>query len=94
MPDTLQFDPAFLDVVPEPIATVPLVNVYDIPSDGWRESRVDMTLEFFLDPTELHGLGSLVMDALLRLLDGAPLAIGAVIHAALISRRDGARLVA
>jgi hypothetical protein len=31
-----------------------------------------MTLQFFLDPAERHGLGSLVVDALLRLLDGAP----------------------
>jgi len=51
------------------------VNVYDILREGWRETRVDMTLQFFLDPQERHGLGSLVIDALLRLLDGAP-AIG------------------
>ncbi len=30
-----------------------------------------MTLQFFLDPNERHGLGSLVIDALLRVLDGA-----------------------
>lgn len=48
------------------------VNVYDILREGWRETRVDMTLQFFLDPTERHGLGPLVMDALLTLLDGAP----------------------
>lgn len=48
------------------------VNVYDILRDGWRESRVDMTLQFFLDPIERHGLGSLVIDALLKVLDGAP----------------------
>lgn len=46
--------------------------MYDILREGWRETRVDMTLQFFLDPTERHGLGSLVIDALLRLLDGAP----------------------
>lgn len=51
------------------------VNVYDILRDGWRESRVDMTLLFFLDPNERHGLGPLVMDGLLRVLDGSP-AIG------------------
>lgn len=39
---------------------------------GWRETRVDMTLQLFLDPTERHALGSLVMDALLRLLDRPP----------------------
>jgi hypothetical protein len=48
------------------------VNVYDILSDGWRELRVDMTLQFFLDPNERHGLGPLVIDALLTLLDGVP----------------------
>jgi len=48
------------------------VNVYDILRDGWRETRVDMTLQFFLDPTERHGLGPLVIDAMLRLVDGAP----------------------
>jgi hypothetical protein len=48
------------------------VNVYDILGEGWRETRVDMTLQFFLDPNERHGLGSLVIDALLKLLDGAP----------------------
>ncbi|WP_062518494.1 PD-(D/E)XK nuclease family protein [Demequina gelatinilytica] len=55
-------------------ATAPVrpVNVYDILRDGWRETRVDMTLLFFLDPTERHGLGSIVIDALLRALDGAP----------------------
>ena len=49
------------------------VNVYEILRKAWRETRVDMTLEFFLDPTERHGLGSLVIDALLATLDGAPL---------------------
>jgi PD-(D/E)XK nuclease superfamily len=49
------------------------VNVYDILGEAWRETRVDMTLQFFLDPNERHGLGTLVMDALLRLLDGAPM---------------------
>lgn len=47
------------------------VNVYDVLREGWRETRVDMTLQFFLDPNERHGLGSLVIDALLRTLDGA-----------------------
>lgn len=32
-----------------------------------------MTLAFFLDPNRPHGLGSLVIDALLETLDGAPL---------------------
>ncbi|WP_017792718.1 PD-(D/E)XK nuclease family protein [Leucobacter salsicius] len=32
-----------------------------------------MTLQFFLDPNERHGLGTLVIDALLRNLDEAPL---------------------
>lgn len=48
------------------------VNVYEILREGWRETRVDMTLQFFLDPKERHGLGSLVIDALLICLDGAP----------------------
>ena len=49
------------------------VNVYEILREGWRETRVDMTVLFFLDPNERHGLGSLVMDALLTLVDGAEL---------------------
>lgn len=53
-------------------APPPPVNVYDILGEGWRETRVDMTLQFLLDPNERHGLGSLVMDALLRVLDGSP----------------------
>lgn len=48
------------------------VNVYEILREGWRETRVDMTLQFFLDPSERHGLGTLVIDALLNCLDGAP----------------------
>ncbi len=48
------------------------VNVYDILRDAWRETRVDMTLRFFLDPNERHGLGPLVIDALLNLLDRSP----------------------
>lgn len=47
------------------------VNVYEILRDGYKESRVDLTLLYFLDPTERHGLGSVVIDALLQLLDGA-----------------------
>ena len=47
------------------------VNVYDILREGWRETRVDMTLQFFLDPNERHGLGPLVIDALLRSAAGA-----------------------
>ena len=66
-------DLSFLRVPP---ATTPAssrsVNVYDILREGWRETRVDMTLQFFLDPNERHGLGSLVIDALLQVLDGAP----------------------
>src|SRR5690554_3332121 len=69
----MTLDLSFLDVSLSPARSVSRpVNVYDILREGWRETRVDMTLQFFLDPTERHGLGSLVMDALLRLLDGAP----------------------
>lgn len=46
------------------------VNVYEILRDGHKESRVDLTLLYFLDPTERHGLGSVVIDALLQLLHG------------------------
>ena len=69
----MDLDLAFLDVAPRPVPvrTRP-VNVYEILREGWRETRVDMTLQFFLDPNERHGLGPLVIDALLRLLDGAP----------------------
>ena len=70
----MTLDLSFLSV---PLGSMPKpsrpVNVYDILGDGWRESRVDMTLQFFLDPNERHGLGSLVIDALLTVLDGAPL---------------------
>ncbi|WP_403025574.1 PD-(D/E)XK nuclease family protein [Salinibacterium sp. GXW1014] len=69
----MTLDLSFLEVSLSPARSVQRpVNVYDILREGWRETRVDMTLQFFLDPTERHGLGSLVMDALLRLLDGAP----------------------
>ncbi|MET3770284.1 hypothetical protein ABIB15_002994 [Marisediminicola sp. UYEF4] len=69
----ITLDLSFLEVSLSPARSVQRpVNVYDILREGWRETRVDMTLQFFLDPTERHGLGSLAMDALLRLLDGAP----------------------
>ncbi|WP_193510171.1 PD-(D/E)XK nuclease family protein [Cryobacterium sp. BB736] len=69
----MTLDLSFLEVSLSPARTAQRpVNVYDILREGWRETRVDMTLQFFLDPTERHGLGPLVMDALLRLLDGAP----------------------
>lgn len=68
----MALDIAFLDVTLSPARTRPKpVNVYDILREGWRETRVDMTLRFFLDPTERHGLGSLVVDALLRTAKGA-----------------------
>lgn len=60
-------DLAFLTAVTSRPLTRPRpVNVYDILREGWRETRVDMTLQFFLDPNERHGLGSMVIDALLR----------------------------
>ncbi|MBH0024439.1 PD-(D/E)XK nuclease family protein [Salinibacterium sp. SWN248] len=69
----MTLDLSFLEVSLRPAGIVERpVNVYDILREGWRETRVDMTLQFFLDPTERHGLGTLVIDALLRLLDGAP----------------------
>lgn len=72
----MSLDLSFLDATLSPAQSAPRpVNVYDILREGWRETRVDMTLQFFLDPNERHGLGPLVIDALLRRLDGAP-AIG------------------
>ncbi|MFB9959746.1 PD-(D/E)XK nuclease family protein [Agromyces bracchium] len=69
----MTLDMTFLDASLSPARTRPRpVNVYDILREGWRETRVDMTLQFFLDPRERHGLGSLVIDALLRCLDDAP----------------------
>ncbi|MBH0083723.1 PD-(D/E)XK nuclease family protein [Salinibacterium sp. SWN167] len=69
----MTLDLSFLEVSLRPAGIVERpVNVYDILREGWRETRVDMTLQFFLDPTERRGLGTLVIDALLRLLDGAP----------------------
>lgn len=69
----VRLDLSFLLVPVESMPASPrAVNVYDILREGWRETRVDMTLQFFLDPNERHGLGSLVIDALLRTLDGAP----------------------
>lgn len=68
----MHLDLTFLDVALSPERTRPRpVNVYDILREGWRETRVDMTLQFFLDPNERHGLGSLVIDALLRTAEGA-----------------------
>ncbi|MEJ6489170.1 PD-(D/E)XK nuclease family protein [Leucobacter sp. USCH14] len=74
LPMPAALDLSFLDARISP-AAVPKrpVNVYEILRDGWRETRVDMTLQFFLDPNERHGLGTLAVDALLRLLDRAPL---------------------
>lgn len=67
-------DFSFVDFsIPAPSSPAHPVNVYEILRDGWRETRVDMTLQFFLDPNERHGLDSLVIDALLQTLDGAPL---------------------
>lgn len=70
----MQLDLSFLSVPlgPAPVPVAAPVNVYDILQDAWRESRVDMTLRFFLDPGERHGLGPVMIDALLQLLDGAP----------------------
>lgn len=72
----MALDMSFLDAALSPVRTRPRpVNVYDILREGWRETRVDMTLQFFLDPNERHSLGSLVVDALLRTLKTVP-AIG------------------
>lgn len=69
----MALDLSFLRAALSPLPPKPrAVNVYDILREGWRETRVDMTLQFFLDPNERHGLGSLVIDALLRTLDGSP----------------------
>lgn len=69
----MTIDMSFLDASLSPARTRPRpVNVYDILREGWRETRVDMTMQFFLDPNERHGLGSLVIDALLRLLSETP----------------------
>jgi hypothetical protein len=74
MVEPVTLDLSFLDVDIRPPARPDRpVNVFDILNDGWRENRVDMTLQFFLDPTERHGLGPLVMDALLRTVDGSHL---------------------
>ncbi|WP_165314377.1 PD-(D/E)XK nuclease family protein [Agromyces protaetiae] len=83
----MTLDLAFLDASLSPARTrARPVNVYDILREGWRETRVDMTLQFFLDPHERHALGSLVIDALVRLCDGAP-TIGS-------AGRSGERIVA
>lgn len=69
----MSLDLSFLDATLSTARSRPRpVNVYDILREGWRETRVDMTLQFFLDPNERHGLGTLVIDALLRLLRDAP----------------------
>lgn len=80
----MSLDLSFLDAALSPAQSRPRpVNVYDILREGWRETRVDMTLQFFLDPNERHGLGPLVIDALLRRLDGAP-AIGPSGHSSVM----------
>src|SRR5689334_6997302 len=67
-------DLSFLEVSLHKAVSAPRpVKVYEILRDGWRETRVDMTLQFFLDPSERHGLDSLVIDALLLTLDGSQL---------------------
>lgn len=68
----MTLDLSFLQVgLGAPTGRTRPVNVYDILREGWRETRVDMTLQFFLDPNERHGLGTLCIDALLRTLDQA-----------------------
>jgi len=62
----MTLDLSFLEVSLRPAGAVERpVNVYDILRKSWRETRVDVTLQFFLDPTDRHGLGTLVIDTLL-----------------------------
>ena len=49
------------------------VNVFELVGQTRSEGAADRILAYFLEPSERHGLGSLVIDALLATLDGAPL---------------------
>lgn len=49
------------------------VNIFELLAVTTAESSADLVLAYFLDPNERHGLGSIGVDALLTILDGAPL---------------------
>ncbi len=67
-----KLDLDFLDDVPAPLVTPePPVNLFEILREGHLETRVDMVLKFLMDPGERHGLGTLVLDSFLALLEGA-----------------------
>lgn len=80
---SMSLDLDFLAKIPIlPSTPQQAVNVFDILREGSLETRVDMTLKFFLDPNERHGLGPLVLDSLLALVDGAT-----------VFRRDGSTAI-
>ncbi|MSS83275.1 hypothetical protein FYJ24_00530 [Actinomycetaceae bacterium WB03_NA08] len=63
----------FLHQIPvAPLVPERPINVFEILREGHLETRVDMVLKFLMDPEEVHGMGTLVLDAFLELIDGAP----------------------
>lgn len=68
-----EWDFSFLRrVAPPSVSRVPL-NIFDIAGFPRRETVASNVLGFFLDPKGCHGMGTLFVDSLMRLLDGAPL---------------------
>jgi hypothetical protein len=67
-------DLSFLDTnMPRLTKRLALVNVFDLLELGGSERAADLTLTYFFDPEERHGMGTAMVDALITLLDGAPL---------------------
>lgn len=59
-------------VLPAASASRPTLNVFEIAGFPRRETVASNVLAFFLDPNSSHKMGSLFVDALITLLDGAP----------------------
>lgn len=63
----------FLDVeLPRLAKRRDLLNLYDLFGLSGSERAADQTLAYFLDPSERHGMGGALVDALLSLLRGDP----------------------
>jgi hypothetical protein len=67
-------DLSFLDQ-PMPRLKQPrgVINLYDVLEQAGLELAADRTLAYFFAPEERHGMGTAMLDAFLKLVDGAPL---------------------
>jgi len=64
----------FLDDVPDVIKPPRAVNIFELSGFPRWETVASNILGYFLDPNERHGWGSIFVDALVSLVDCAPLA--------------------